>query len=140
MLEIQSVVLTCPTISISMSLSLAFNVDAFNVDVQTAIMLFVALILHIGKIIFNYENRETNRPWSRTLKCSRGCHFRNFLSQVIPAYSSLKITLLIQSFFIQISEINGTEKRIVLSCRNFFSLEEIYIWASCWASNHDHCT
>jgi len=40
---------------------------AFNVDVQTAIMLFVALLLLIGKIIFNYENREPYcEPYSRT--------------------------------------------------------------------------
>ena len=62
---------------------------------------------------------NTESGESRTLNCSRRCHFCNFLSQVIPAYSSLKITLLIQPFFIEISEITGTGKYFILQETEF---------------------
>ena len=41
-------------------------------DVQTAIMLFVALLMLAGKIIFNYDNLENFEPYRNWFfeKCS----------------------------------------------------------------------
>ena len=97
----------------SISLADVFIFSSEKIVKNCKIFIFYLVRFRISAF-WNTESGE-----SRTLNCSRRCHFCNFLSQVIPAYSSLKITLLIQPFFMEISEITRTEKYFILQETEF---------------------